>query len=77
MQDTGSAERRSIVDKTCEGCPFLGAEYAGRGYDFILCNLGKFDRPKGVFEHAPAEQGGRPSAPIPAWCKLGKGKKYC
>lgn len=77
MPDTGSAERRSALDKTCEGCPYLGVEYAGRGHDFLLCNMGKYDYPKGVFECAPAEQAGRPSVPIPAWCKLGKGKKYC
>ena len=64
------------MDKTCEGCHFLGVEPAGKGYDFLLCNLGKFDRPKGVFEHAKKERDGRPSVDIPAWCKLGKGKRY-
>lgn len=65
------------MEKTCEGCPHLMTEPAGKGYDFALCLLGKFERPRGVFELIPEDRDGRPSVQIPAWCKLGKGKKYC
>lgn len=62
--------------KTCEGCPNLFVEDACRGYLFFGCSLGKFDYPKGIFEHARADLQNKPSVPIPAWCKLGKGYKW-
>ncbi len=60
------------MEKTCAGCIHKGCEDAGRGYVFITCSLGKFDRPKAVLEHVPKERKGRVSVERPAWCKLGK-----
>ena len=64
------------MGRTCEGCPYIVAEPAGKGYDLYICYLGKFDYPKGAVEHVPTHLGGKLSAEIPSWCKLGKGKRY-
>ncbi len=70
--------------ETCAGCEHLRNKPAGKknGIErkFFICVLGRSNgnlnwasRP--VFEFAYADQRS-PSVPIPAWCGLGKGKRY-
>lgn len=60
---------------SCEGCGYMQREDAGRGFEFCICTLGKFD-----YAHRPVFdrvlRGHKSLGPIPAWCKLGKGQKY-
>lgn len=60
--------------ETCARCEYLSTEGDCRGGLFFLCSLGKFDYPKGIIENAKPDTVTEPSVPIPAWCKLGKGK---
>ena len=60
--------------ETCARCEHLRTEGDCRGGLFFLCTLGKFDYPKGIIEQAQRDTIKDPSATIPAWCKLGKGK---
>lgn len=60
--------------ETCARCEYVRTEGDCRGGLFFLCSLGKFDYPKGIIEQAQRDTIIEPSVPIPAWCKLGKGK---
>ena len=62
--------------ETCHGCEYMCKENAGRGHVFFICGLGKFERAsRPVFDYQP-ESVTEPAAPVPAWCKLGRGKDY-
>jgi hypothetical protein len=60
--------------ETCARCEHRRTEGDCRGGLLFLCSLGKFDYPKGIIEQANPDTTTEPSVPIPAWCKLGKGK---
>ena len=60
--------------ETCARCEYLVTEEDCRGGLLFLCSLGKFDYPKGIIEQVQRDTTIVPSVPIPAWCKLGKGK---
>lgn len=60
--------------ETCARCEYLRTEGDCKGGLFFLCTLGKFNYPRGIFEHQNTDTVTEPSVPIPAWCKLGKGK---
>ena len=54
--------------RSCEGCEHVSVEPAGKGYVFVICGLGKFDRERAAVDVVP-EEFGRTSVPVPAWCK--------
>lgn len=59
--------------RTCNGCEHILRENAGKGNEFLICNLGKFDRAcRPVMERV--KKGREATTPIPVWCKLGLGK---
>ena len=61
--------------ESCEGCEHMQREDAGRGFDFCICELGKYEKiPRPVVERVP--KGYDPSGPIPSWCKMGRGVRY-
>lgn len=60
--------------ETCACCEYVRTEGDCRGGLLFLCSLGKFDYPRGIIEQAQRDTIIAPSVPIPAWCKLGKGK---
>lgn len=61
--------------ESCEGCGHMQREDAGRGFDFCICELGKYENiPRPVVERVP--KGYDPSGPIPSWCKMGRGVRY-
>lgn len=61
--------------ESCEGCGHMRREDAGKGFDFCICELGKFEHiPHPVVERV--RHGGALSGPVPAWCKMGRGVRY-
>lgn len=61
--------------ESCRGCVHMVTEDAGKQHLFYICTLGKFEEcSRPVFDYLPAFLNG-PMVPIPAWCKLGKGKE--